>query len=165
MDRPFEGNGKNNLPRHEPGSPPLFEGLNFEVAQGEKVLLVGPNGSGKTTLLHLLAGLLESCGLRYQAFWAGKPVRLQEIRSEIAYAPSEDYLFDELTAEEHIEVFRARACSSRTDRRRPFGWTASSIFERSCDVVLLPPESMHGEGIGPHEESFRFLTYSTFRSS
>ncbi|MBE3551058.1 MAG: ATP-binding cassette domain-containing protein [Brockia lithotrophica] len=88
------------------GSPPLFEGLNFEIAQGEKVLLVGPNGSGKTTLLNLLAGLLESYNPRYQAFWLGKPVRLQEIRPEIAYVPAEDYLFDELTALEHIEVFR-----------------------------------------------------------
>ena len=34
----------------------LFENLNFIIAAGMRVGLVGPNGSGKTTLLHLLRG-------------------------------------------------------------------------------------------------------------
>src|ERR1700694_1340797 len=35
----------------------IFENLNFEIAQGEKLALVGESGSGKSTLLHLLGGL------------------------------------------------------------------------------------------------------------
>src|SRR5277367_1742958 len=37
----------------------IVEGLNFLVANGVRVGLVGPNGSGKTTLLRLLTGELE----------------------------------------------------------------------------------------------------------
>ncbi len=37
----------------------LFAGLNFVIAAGRRVGLVGPNGSGKTTLLRLLRGELS----------------------------------------------------------------------------------------------------------
>jgi ABC transport system ATP-binding/permease protein len=40
----------------EAGGRMLFKGLNFIVAAGMRVGLVGPNGSGKTTLLRLLRG-------------------------------------------------------------------------------------------------------------
>jgi ATP-binding cassette subfamily F protein uup len=37
-------------------SRPLFEGVCFTIAEGERVGLIGPNGAGKTTLLRILAG-------------------------------------------------------------------------------------------------------------
>ncbi len=35
----------------------LFQNLNFEIAAGESVAIVGQSGAGKSSLLHLLAGL------------------------------------------------------------------------------------------------------------
>jgi nitrate/nitrite transport system ATP-binding protein len=41
-----------------PGSTePVFDGVNFEVAQGEFVCIIGHSGCGKTTILNVLAGL------------------------------------------------------------------------------------------------------------
>ncbi len=42
-----------------PGGRPLFEGFSMEIAEGERVALVGPNGGGKTTLMNIVMGLLK----------------------------------------------------------------------------------------------------------
>ncbi len=39
---------------------PLFEGVGFTLAEGERIGLIGPNGAGKTTLLRILAGVDSS---------------------------------------------------------------------------------------------------------
>ena len=37
----------------------VLNGINLNIAKGEKVCFIGPSGSGKTTLLNIL-GLLEN---------------------------------------------------------------------------------------------------------
>jgi ATP-binding cassette subfamily F protein uup len=41
---------------HSFGARPLFEGVSFTLADGDRVGLIGPNGAGKSTLLKILAG-------------------------------------------------------------------------------------------------------------
>ena len=38
------------------GEQKLFEGMNFEIQDNERIGLIGVNGCGKTTLFKLLAG-------------------------------------------------------------------------------------------------------------
>jgi len=42
-----------------PGRPALIKGLNFSIAAGESVGLIGPSASGKTTLVRLLLGIRQ----------------------------------------------------------------------------------------------------------
>ncbi len=44
------------------GKVKVIHGINFEIAEGEFVVLVGPSGCGKSTLLRMLAGLEEITG-------------------------------------------------------------------------------------------------------
>src|SRR3954469_5160607 len=39
------------------GTATVLDNINFEVAQGEIVVLLGASGSGKTTILRIIAGL------------------------------------------------------------------------------------------------------------
>lgn len=54
------------------GGRPVLEDVNFRVARGEAVGLLGPNGSGKTTLLLTLAGAMHL--LSGSVTLAGKPL-------------------------------------------------------------------------------------------
>lgn len=38
------------------GCEPLFQGLNWQVERGSRVLLIGANGAGKTTVMKIMAG-------------------------------------------------------------------------------------------------------------
>ena len=42
------------------GGRPLFEGVEFALARGERCALVGRNGAGKSTLMKLVAGFIEA---------------------------------------------------------------------------------------------------------
>src|SRR5574337_1965954 len=51
----------------------LFRGLDFSLAAGEMVRVLGPNGVGKTSLLRMVCGLLApEAGAIH---WAGVPIR------------------------------------------------------------------------------------------
>jgi ABC-2 type transport system ATP-binding protein len=82
------------------------DGLDLEVARGECFGLLGPNGAGKTTTVEILEGLLAPTGGTVEVLgrrWAREPL---ELRARIGVALQETKLFDRLTVEETLRLFR-----------------------------------------------------------
>ncbi|MFC4651839.1 ABC transporter ATP-binding protein [Lactococcus nasutitermitis] len=83
---------------------PVLKDVNFEIADGELVGLIGLNGAGKSTTIQETIGLLtpysgtiELDGLTLQA-------DLESYRKKIGFIPETPSLYEELTLREHIEV-------------------------------------------------------------
>ncbi|MGH9270561.1 MAG: ABC transporter ATP-binding protein [Ilumatobacteraceae bacterium] len=75
--------------------------LTLEVADGERVVVIGHNGSGKTTLLRMVAGLLEpSTG---SASVDAHPVGSIEARAATSYLADQPVFYDDLSVREHLE--------------------------------------------------------------
>ncbi|MBD2410320.1 hypothetical protein FACHB389_01745 [Nostoc calcicola FACHB-389] len=84
-----------NLSYTYPGSTnPALENINFTVAPGETVAIVGAIGSGKSTLANALPRLLDI--EPEQLFLDGHDITkiaLGDLRSAIAYVPQDSFLF------------------------------------------------------------------------
>jgi putative spermidine/putrescine transport system ATP-binding protein len=93
-------------------------GVDFEVADGEFLTLLGPSGSGKSTIINLVAGFLEptSGDIRYE----GESVtRIPAHRRNIGVVFQNYALFPHLTAAENIGFpLKMRGLSGRKGRDR-----------------------------------------------
>lgn len=61
-----------------PEEDPVFAGLSFQIAAGEKVVLLGPNGCGKSTLLRIINGLVFPAAGEVR--WQGQPLTRDRLR-------------------------------------------------------------------------------------
>ncbi len=69
-------------------------GINLKVEPGKVLGIVGPPGSGKTTLLSLIPRLYDvSCGCVFIDGKDIRSVRIDNLRSHIAFMPQEPFLF------------------------------------------------------------------------
>ena len=91
--------------------------LDLRIEPGEIFGFLGPNGAGKTTTIRLLLGLLRPT--RGSAVIAGLDVHGQgpQARRHVSYLPSEDALYDYMTAGEYLAAF-GRLGTAPTRRRR-----------------------------------------------
>lgn len=64
--------------------------------------LLGHNGAGKTTTISMLTGMIEPTDGYISVFGE---TELQKIRETIGVCPQHDTLYEDLTVQEHLELF------------------------------------------------------------
>ena len=79
--------------------------MNLAVSSGEVLSILGQNGAGKTTLINILTGHLEATSGNAFIFGLNLQTDLEEIRKIISLCPQFDICWDDLTIEEHLELF------------------------------------------------------------
>ena len=95
------------------GSELLFDGLNFSIAPGDRICLIGRNGCGKSTLMKLIMGELEpDLGERF--FLPG---------TRITWLPQEPQLRAGITVRQHIE-------EAGPDDDRPEAYEVDAALDR-----------------------------------
>lgn len=89
----------------ERGGRRVIEGIDFEIAGGEAVLVTGPNGVGKSTLLRALAGLSRPAGgcVRFLAEGVADP---DEVGRHIHYLGHRDAVKPALTVHENLAFWQ-----------------------------------------------------------
>src|SRR5271165_7041934 len=110
-----------------PNRVPVLHGVDFDVEQGEVVLLMGPSGSGKTTLLSIMGCILRATSGSVQI--AGREVadlserELPGVRLQhIGFIFQGFNLFPTLTVGENVELAldlkRIRGSKAKEEARR-----------------------------------------------
>lgn len=79
-----------------------IEGINFKIAAGEIVGLLGLNGAGKSTILKILGCFLLPSGGRAEIAGYAVDQNPEEIRKRIGYLPDRPPLYDEMTVRSYL---------------------------------------------------------------
>jgi branched-chain amino acid transport system ATP-binding protein len=81
-------------------------GIDFEVAEGEMVAIIGANGAGKSTFMKALTGLVKA--QREQVVFKNEPIGAlapgEIVRRGIALVPEGRRLFASLSVEENLQM-------------------------------------------------------------
>jgi branched-chain amino acid transport system ATP-binding protein len=103
------------------GAVRVLQGLDFSVAEGEAVVILGANGAGKTTTLRAISGMIESSGriLFDGRSIAGRPPE-QIAAAGIAHVPQGRGTIVDLTVDENLRVgaYRRRGPEIDSDIER-----------------------------------------------
>lgn len=107
-----------------------LEDFNLHIGQGEKVAIIGKTGSGKSTLVHLLLRMYDATkGIVKVDGKAIGRYDVQNLRSQIAYAPQEAYLFSD-TVYNNIKFGRTDATEAEVKE-------AARLADFEKDIAML----------------------------
>ena len=99
-------------------------GINFTLAKGETVAIIGANGAGKSTFLKSIAGLLRNApeAIRFEGEPIGAMHPKNGVALGIALVPEGRRLFSSLTVEENLIIG-----GQHTNRKGP--WSLEAVYE------------------------------------
>ena len=110
------------------------KGIDFAVAEGEMVALIGANGAGKSTTLKALCGLVQPAGGRVE--FRGKNITgmpsFQLVRQGLALVPEGRGIFSRLTVAENLAMgayVRDDTAAIASDLERVYGFF-ERLYER-----------------------------------
>lgn len=115
------------------GASHILRGIDFSVARGETIGLMGRNGMGKSTLLKSLMGLVKPRGgsvhIRGKEMTGRAPYEIAQLG--IAYVPEGRGIFGNLSVAENLKMAaragRQGSAASGTGRRND--WTYERVLE------------------------------------
>ncbi len=87
------------------GGRPLFEGLSFNIHQGDRISLVGRNGAGKTTLMHMITGTRELDG---GTRWQDPTTSIGYLQQDVTPKPNQtvfEYIYDGLHSDRRTDEY------------------------------------------------------------
>jgi ABC-2 type transport system ATP-binding protein len=114
-----------------------LDAVTLEVHHREFFGLLGPNGAGKTTLMNLLVGYINPDSGTINVDGGSVTQDSLEIRKKIGFVPQSLSLYDELSAQENLEVFGQMFDIPRKLLRRRIEeqLNAVELYERRKDKV------------------------------
>ncbi|MDD2366959.1 MAG: ATP-binding cassette domain-containing protein [Desulfuromonadaceae bacterium] len=139
------------------GGPPIFNGINLQIEQGDRLCLMGRNGSGKSTLLRLIGGELppesgdiqKQQGLKVAALTQDVPQELTGSVFDIVAAGmgnaaatlAEYHHISHGLSESYSDKLMARLELLQKELEENGGWTLHQEVERVLNRLDLDPDT------------------------
>lgn len=117
------------------GARKVFSGINFELATGEALAIVGPNGSGKTTMLMTILGELHPTKGKIEVAGDDGSLTSDEFRERSSLVGPYLNLYDGLTGEENMVFFASVAGVHLTGKERNALLARVGLEGRGADLT------------------------------
>jgi ABC transport system ATP-binding/permease protein len=139
------------------GGPPIFNGINLQLEQGDRLCLMGRNGAGKSTLLRLIAGefppesgaIQRQQGVRLSSVWQDIPQDVSGTVFDIVAAgmgEAAQLLSDYHNLAHRLAIENGQELLEELEKlqhrlEESGGWTLHQEVERILGRLALDPEA------------------------